>query len=137
MNTDLNELISFAADEVSKIHAAFNRSGMCDDGSLSINDEDFEAMMNERLEFLCADSPISLELRKSALSYQTQQLCSIMRRVPSVGSENMNTLLNMLDDIAGPKFIPTCQKRAELLNRILQQTLQAEIQNQTKRKTTP
>lgn len=137
MNHDLNELISFVADDVSKIHAAFNRSGMCDDGSLIINDEEFEAMMNERLEFLCADSPISLELRKSALSYQTQQLCSIMRRAPSVDKESLNTLFKMLDDIAGPKFIPTCQKRAELLNRILQQTLQTEIQNQTTRKTTP
>lgn len=128
MNTDIAEIVSFVSNNLSRIHAAFNRGGFADKGEQFLNDEQFEIMMQESVDFLCADSSISLEARKSALRYQTDQVLSFLERstlAPQFGEIH----LKFMGEIGGDNFIPGCAHRAQLIENVLQRTLSSQIQS--------
>lgn len=128
MNTDISEIVSFVSNNLSRIHATFNRIGFADKGKQFLNDEEFEAMMQESVDFLCADSSVSLEARKSALHYQTDQVLSFLER-SVVAPEFSETYLKFMDEICGENFISGCAHRAQLIENVLQRTLNNQIQS--------
>lgn len=128
MNTDISEIVSFVSNNLSRIHAAFNRTGFADKGQQFLNDEQFEVMMQESVDFLCADSSISLEARKSALHYQTDQVLSFLER-SVLAPQFSETYLKFMEEMGGENFIPGCTKRAQLIENVLQRTLQNQIQS--------
>lgn len=131
MNSDLNVLISFASQSVSRLHTAFNRLGV-DGADDSICDTEFQAMLEERVDFLCADGPISVDIRKAALDYQTEQVVSVMERLSN--PQNSEKWFSVLEKIGGENFIPMCEHRAQLLENILQTTLKTQISSVPKSK---
>lgn len=132
MNSDLNVLIRFASQSVSRIHTAFNRLGLNGEGKDCLSDHEFQAMLKERVDFLCADTPISVDIRKAALEYQTDQVVSVIERLsnPQVSSKWMP----MLEKIGGANFIPMCEHRAQLLDNVFQTTLTTQISASTQSK---
>jgi len=128
MNTDIADIVNFVSNNVSRFHAALNRIGATDNGEEGLNDEQFEAMMQESVNFLCADSPMSLEARKAAIHYQTDQVLSFLERA-QLAPKSAEVHLKSLSKIGGKNFISGCTKRAQLIENVLQKTLNNHIQS--------
>lgn len=136
MHTDISEIVSFVAHNLSRIHAAFNRLGYADKGKDFLDDEGFEDMMQESVDFLCADSPLSLESRKAALHYQTDQVLSFLER-SCTAPQFAETHLKTIEKIGGKNFISGCTQRAHLIENVLKKTLDDQIQSPLNQSSTP
>lgn len=128
MNTDIADIVSFVSNNVSRFHAALNRIGATDNGEEGLNDEQFEAMMQESVDFLCAESSISLEARKAAMHYQTDQVLSFLDRA-QLAPKSAEVHLKSLSKIGGENFISGCTHRAQLIENVMQRTLNNQIQS--------
>lgn len=146
MNNDIHEIIMFVSDEIAKFRGAWTVSGVLDDANaknLSLSkaeqhkeDKAFEHMLKIRLDFLCEDSSLSLEVRKAALHYETQEIVNLLERVSRLhaASQMKEKLLNKVIKSCGEEhFIPNCHRRAVMLERVLNQTLDEQIQNKNTR----
>lgn len=126
MNTDPSEIVVFLSDGLSRMQQSFVRVGFSDKGQEFFDDEMFETMMQEGMDFLCADSSLSVEARKSAWSFQINKITSYVDRA-LVAPQSNEILLQMMSNISDNNFIEHCTKRAELIERIIQKALKKEV----------
>lgn len=122
MNTDPSEIVVFVSDGLSRMNSCFIRSGFSDKGKEFMESNRFEKMMQEGMDFLCADSPLSFEARKAAWNYQTDQIISYLER-SFANSPAKDVLLKKMSEIADKNFIAQCIKRAELIEKVMQSTV--------------
>ncbi len=149
MNNDISEIITFVSNEIAIFRKAWAISGVLDDVTLKKSqgpedDKSFEHMLKIRLDFLCADSSIPLEIRKAALSFETQEIVGLLERVSHLNSAPIGETRKMIQtkekflkkaiNSCGEEFfIPNCEKRAVILDRVMRQTLEEQIENRPMR----
>lgn len=130
MNTDLSEIVVFLSDGLSRMNSCFIRSGFSDKGEDFMENNRFEKMMQEGMDFLCADSHLSLDARKAAWNFQTNKIISYLERSFS-HPQSKEVLLKMMSKISDKNFISQCTNRAELIEKVMQKALQKEVTNES------
>ena len=129
MNTDPNEVVVFLSDGLSRLSACFIRIGASDNGKEFMDNATFEKMMQEGIEFLCADSHLSLESRKAAWNFQINQITSYLER-SVLAPTSKDTLLKKLKKSTDDNFVSECTKRAELIEKVMQTSV-TKMANET------
>lgn len=130
MNTDPSDIVVFISDGLSRIQKSFVGIGFSDKGDEFFTADIFEQMLQEGVDFLCADSSLSVEARKAAWNFQTNQMMSYIER-SVVALDSKEILLQMMNNISDKNFIHHCTKRAELIEKVMHNTLNKEASPKT------